>query len=281
MKKIFSVGLVAAIIAMTACGADTPAATNDFNYKVGTASYTHTNDSYGYTEGRNGRGAVSTTLVAAVFDNNGQIVRISIDEVETNVGFDNAGQLTDFTPGEVKSKKELGDAYGMKAASGIGKEWYEQIESLEKWLEGKKANTVVGGAAADLGRMIGDNSDMGYVNQQGTYIPGSVSDITRGADNSITSNGTQSSGGSSSSSDSGNNSSGTSSGSASGSSSGGMMGDALSGANSMIDNMTDGGENLSGTTANTGWMDEDLRASVTIDTTYIQRAIEKAYRNAK
>ncbi len=282
MKKIFSAGLVAAIIALTACGADTPAATNDFNYKVGTASYTHTNDSYGYTEGRNGRGAVSTTLVAAVFDNNGQIVRISIDEVETDVGFDNAGQLADFTPGEVKSKKELGDAYGMKAASSIGKEWYEQIESLEKWLEGKKANTIVGGAAADLGRMMGDNSDMGYINQQGTYIPGSASDITRGADNSITSNGTQSSGGSSSGSASdSNNSSGTSSGSASGSSSGGMMGDAMSGANSMIDNMTDGGENLSGTTVNTGWMDEDLRASVTIDTTYIQKAIEKAYRNAK
>lgn len=274
MKKIFSVGLAAVIIALTACGADKPAVTNDFNYKVGTASYTHTNDSYGYTEGRNGRGAVSTTLVAAVFDNNGQIVRISIDEVETNVGFDNAGQLADFTPGEVKSKKELGDAYGMKAASGIGKEWYEQIESLEKWLEGKKANTIVGGATAELGRMIGDNSDMGYVNQQGTYIPGSVSDITRGADNSISSDSTPSSGGSSSGSASGNNNS-------SGASSGGMIGDAMSGANSMIDNMTDGGENLSGTTAGTGWMDEDLKASVTIDTTYIQKAIEKAYRNAK
>lgn len=274
MKKIFSAGLAAVIIALTACGADKPAVTNDFNYKVGTASYTHTNDSYGYTEGRNGRGAVSTTLVAAVFDNNGQIVRISIDEVETNVGFDNAGQLADFTPGEVKSKKELGDAYGMKAASGIGKEWYEQIESLEKWLEGKKANTIVGGATAELGRMIGDNSDMGYVNQQGTYIPGSVSDITRGADNSISSDSTPSSGGSSSGSASGNNNS-------SGASSGGMIGDAMSGANSMIDNMTDGGENLSGTTAGTGWMDEDLKASVTIDTTYIQKSIEKAYRNAK
>ena len=232
--------------------------TNDFNYKVGTASYTHTNDSYGYTDGRNGRGAVSTTLVAAVFDNNGQIVRISIDEVETNVGFDNMGQLADFTPGEVKSKKELGDAYGMKAASGIGKEWYQQIESLEKWLEGKKVNTIIGGAAAKLGEMVGDNSDMGYTDQYGSYTPGSNSNMTRADNSDMTAN---------------SNSMTTSDNS--------PMGDVMSGVNSMIDGMTDGGENMSGTTANTGWMDEDLKASVTIDTTYIQKAIEKAYRNAK
>ena len=58
MKKIISALLLAVIMATTACGSKTPAATNNFNYKVGTASYTHTNDSYGYTDGRNGRGAV-------------------------------------------------------------------------------------------------------------------------------------------------------------------------------------------------------------------------------
>lgn len=267
MKKIFLACLAAVAITMTACGTNTPTATDNFNYKVGTASYTHTNDSYGYADGKNGRGAVSTTLVAAVFDDNGQIVRISIDEVESNIGFDNTGRLTDFTPGEVKSKKELGDAYGMKAASSIGKEWYQQIESLEKWLEGRKVNTIIGGAAAKFGDMLADNSDMGYTDQYGTYTPGSASEITRGATSS-TDNGVAS----------GNTASGSMK---NDSSSGGMIGDIASGANSIIDDMTDGGENHSGTTANTGWMDEDLKASVTIDTTYIQKAIEKAYRNAK
>lgn len=264
MKKIISALLLAVIMATTACGSKTPAATNNFNYKVGTASYTHTNDSYGYTDGRNGRGAVSTTLVAAVFDNNGQIVRISIDEVESNIGFDQTGQLADFTPGEVKSKKELGDAYGMKAASSIGKEWYQQIESLEKWLEGKKVNTIIGGAAAKLGRMLGDNSDMGYTDQYGSYNPGTVGDMTRGATNSAVSMA---------------NSGMTSGSSAMNPSSGNIVGDVISGANSVINDMADGGENYTGTTA--GWMDQDLKASVTIDTKYIEMAIEKAYRNAK
>ncbi|MBR6610524.1 MAG: hypothetical protein IKK99_09960 [Oscillospiraceae bacterium] len=267
MKKIFSALLLAVIMATTACGSKTPAATGNFNYKVGTASYTHTNDSYGYTEGKNGRGAVSTTLVAAVFDENGQIVRISIDEVESNIGFDNTGRLADFTPGEVKSKKELGDAYGMKAASSIGKEWYQQIESLEKWLEGRKVNTIIGGAAAKLGDMLADNSDMGYTDQYGTYTPGSASEITRGSTNSANSDGAS---GNTANSSMKNDSS-----------SGGMMGDIASGANSIINDMADGGENYTGSTADTSWMDEDLKASVTIDTTYIQKAIEKAYRNAK
>lgn len=248
MKKISAAMLAAAFLAFTACGGNTPAANSNFDYKVGTASYTHTNNSYGYTEGKNGRGAVSTTLVAAVFDKDGNIVRISIDEVESNIGIDGTGQLADFTAGEVKSKKELGDAYGMKAASSIGKEWYQQVESLEKWLEGKDVNAIVGGAAAKMGSMLADNSVDPY-NSGGTGLPRTG--------------------------DTGNSASMTDN-------SGGMMNDVIDGANSIINDMTDGGENYTGSTAtDTSWMDEDLKASVTIDTTYIHKTIEKAYRNAK
>lgn len=261
MKKLISAVLLTVILTSTACGAKTPSATNDFNYKVGTASYTHTNNSYGYTEGKNGRSAVSTTLVAAVFDNNGQIVRISIDEVESNIGFDNAGQLADFAPGEVKSKKELGDAYGMKAASSIGKEWYQQIESLEKWLEGKKVNTIIGGATAKLGRMISGNSDMSYTDQYGTYTPGTAGDMTKGTTNSAGSMAESNPAG-------GNNSTN-------------IINDITSGANSMIDDMTDGDGTVGDNITAGSWMDEDLKASVTINTAYIEKAIEKAYQNAK
>ena len=48
---------------------------------------------------------VTVTLMAAMAEG------LSIDEVESNIGFDQSGQLADFTPGEVKSKKELGEAY--------------------------------------------------------------------------------------------------------------------------------------------------------------------------
>ena len=241
MKKIIvSITLVLALIA-TACGSKSPATTNSFNYKVGTASYTHTNDSYGYTEGRNGRGAVSTTLVAAVFDNNGKIVRISIDEVESRIGIDGTGQLADFTAGEVKSKKELGDAYGMKTYSSIGKEWYQQVESLEKWLEGKSVNTVIGGVTAKMFTM--DNSyDMNYSSDGMTYT-----------NSATTKKGTTSQG---------------------------VVENAMDGVNSAINDMTDGVTNGTGTTAGS-WMDADIKASVTINTAYMEKAIEKAWKNAK
>lgn len=257
MKKTLIPAVVIAAAVLTACGGNTPAATKNFDYKVGTASYTHTNDSYGYTEGKNGRAAISTTLVAAVFDNDGKIVKISIDEVESKIGFDSSGQLADFTAGEVKSKKELGDAYGMKAASSIGKEWYQQIESLEKWLEGKQINTVIGGATGKMLYGMADNSYMGDPESDTRTIPRSTSDITKSHNSSSVS---------------------------AGSIAGGVMSnvnstihDMADGVNSIANNITDGMDNMTGNS----WMGEDLKASVTIDTTYIHKAIEKAYKNAK
>ena len=246
MKKIiFSITMVLALVA-TACGSKAPTTTvkDNFNYKVGTASYTHTNDSYGYTEGKNGRGAVSTTLVAAVFDANGKIVRVSIDEVESKIGIDGTGQLADFTAGEVRSKKELGDSYGMKAYSGIGKEWYQQVESLEKWLEGKTVTTVFGGVNAKMFTM--DNSyATGYAGSDGmTY-----------SNSATTKNGSNSSSG--------------------------VIGQAMEGINSAINDMTDGTDYKTSSSTADSWMDADLKASVTINTAYMQKAIEKAWKNAK
>ena len=243
MKKVIVSILLVLTLTATACGSKTPTATNNFNYKVGTASYTHTNDSYGYTEGKNGRGAVSTTVVAAVFDTNGKIVRVSIDEVETTMGIDATGQLTNFTAGEVKSKKELGDSYGMKAYSSIGKEWYQQVESLEKWLEGKTVNSVMGNNNAKMYTM--DNSySTGYTTSNGM----NYSNYSNGA---TTKNNASSS----------------------------MGGSVMDDINSTIDDLTDGVVN-SGSMAST-WTDADLKASVTINTAYMQKAIEKAWQNAK
>ena len=243
MKKVIVSILLVIALTTTACGSKTPVTTNNFNYKVGTASYTHTNDSYGYTEGKNGRGAVSTTLVAAVFDTNGKIVRVSIDEVETTMGIDATGQLTNFTAGEVKSKKELGDSYGMKAYSSIGKEWYQQVESLEKWLEGKTVNSVMGNNNAKMYTM--DNSySTGYTTSDGM----NYSNYSNGA---TTKNSASSS----------------------------MAGNVMDDINSTIGDLTDGIVN-SGSMAST-WTDADLKASVTINTAYMQKAIEKAWQNAK
>ncbi len=73
----------------------------------------------------------------------GKIVGVKIDSTQSKVNFDAKGQLTTDVNAEVKTRVELGDAYGMKKASGIGKEWYEQIAALEDWMVGKTIDEVM------------------------------------------------------------------------------------------------------------------------------------------
>lgn len=251
MKKIFAL-MMAVITAfgMTACGSSNSGTTNsNFNYKVGVASLTHTNNTYGYTEGKNGRGAVTTTNVAAVFDQNGKIVKISIDETETNIGFDGAGQLVGYKPGEVKSKKELKDSYGMKGASGIGKEWYQQVDSLENWLVGKDVNALIGNMTGKPNNSNSNTTTSNSVNSnnaRGTTL--GTNSATTNSNYSTIQNG--------------------------GNAGTGLAGDVMQGAENLIDD-------LFGGNYSTNWMGEDLKASVTIDTSYIRYTIQKAYKNAK
>ena len=44
-----------------------------------------------------------------------------------------------MTAGDVSTKRDMGDAYGMKAASGIKKEWYEQAAAFDAYAVGKTA----------------------------------------------------------------------------------------------------------------------------------------------
>lgn len=59
------------------------------------------------------------------------------------------GEITADMSADVLSKQELGDAYGMKPASGIGKEWFEQADALAAYCVGKTYDEVVAGLAMD------------------------------------------------------------------------------------------------------------------------------------
>ena len=83
------------------------------------------------------------TAAAVGFDADGTIVSVSIDVAQTRVAFDEDMQVTSDKDALVPSKKELGDDYGMAAASGIDKEWYEQIEALEEWMIGQNIDDVL------------------------------------------------------------------------------------------------------------------------------------------
>ncbi|HHY75453.1 MAG TPA: hypothetical protein GX500_01570 [Firmicutes bacterium] len=85
---------------------------------------------------------VNTTIAATLFDKDGKVLRTVIDTCQTKVTFDKDGKVTSDKTAELKSKVELGDGYGMKRASSIGKEWFEQIAELEKWMAGKTVSEI-------------------------------------------------------------------------------------------------------------------------------------------
>jgi len=85
---------------------------------------------------------VDTVLTVSAFDKDGKVVRTIIDTAQTKVSFDANGKITTDKAGEFKTKIELGDEYGMIAASSIGKNWYQQIAELEKWMAGKKVDEI-------------------------------------------------------------------------------------------------------------------------------------------
>ncbi len=183
MKKIFVLfSALSLVLMLVACGEDTTTMENDYSYKLGMSAYTHTDGSRGYAEDKNGRARFSTTYVSAVFDDDGTIMDVKIDEVESNVDFDASGALVGYMGGNVQSKKELGDAYGMKAYSGIGKEWYEQIEYLENWLKGKKisdlkkADSRPDSSSAMSGSMSMPATDSGGIVSDATSAINSVAD---------------------------------------------------------------------------------------------------------
>ena len=84
---------------------------------------------------------VDTTMAATTFDKDGNVAGAIIDVAQSRVPYDAEGKA-DKTA-NVLTKKELKEDYGMKEKSGIGKEWYEQVEAFEKWMTGKPFGDVV------------------------------------------------------------------------------------------------------------------------------------------
>ncbi len=85
---------------------------------------------------------VDSVIASATFDENGRVVDVMIDTAQVRVEFDEDLQVATDPTGEFRSKKELGDDYGMRVASDIEKEWDEQIAALEEWMAGKTVDEI-------------------------------------------------------------------------------------------------------------------------------------------
>lgn len=138
MKKLFLLILVVLLVVglMAGCGKAKPE-----KVKTGLAVITGVGKSTN-AGAEPGQAQIDSTVVAVTVDSKGKIVKCVIDAVQSRIRFDASGKILTPLTTKFPTKNELGEAYGMKRASGIGKEWNEQAAALAKYVEGKTVNEV-------------------------------------------------------------------------------------------------------------------------------------------
>ena len=97
-----------------------------------------------------GNATTDVSLIAVTVTEEGVIESCAIDAIQGKVAFDAEGQIVTEL-GEVLSKNELGENYGMKAFSPIGKEWNEQAAAIAAYAEGKTVAELKNGAIDENG----------------------------------------------------------------------------------------------------------------------------------
>lgn len=113
--------------------------------KLGLASKTVMNRSTDLADAngvKSGTTLSDTMMCAVTVDSAGKVVNIRFDDVQAPIAFDATGKITTDKSTLFKTKRELGNDYGMKKASGIGKEWFEEVDAIEKWMTGKTADQI-------------------------------------------------------------------------------------------------------------------------------------------
>lgn len=107
---------------------------------------------------KDGLAEVDTMFAAVLVDGSGKITDCKIDSVQTKVDFSKEGKVLTDLATEVKTKNQLGEEYGMRKASAIGKEWNEQADGFAKYVIGKTADEVKGIAVSSDG--LADDADL-------------------------------------------------------------------------------------------------------------------------
>ncbi len=116
---------------------------------------------------------------ATTFGKDGKITSCYMDASQTNVGISVEGKITTDLASTFKTKLELGPEYGMKGASGIGKEWNEQADAFAKYVTGKTADEVKGMALNEEGAPTGAD----IVSSVTIHVTDMISVVTKAAAN--------------------------------------------------------------------------------------------------
>ena len=143
MKRIFSLILITALLVLTLSGCAS-FYKNDYALMIGVAT-------------SQSGAKVTHTVAAIVIDKDYKIVSCRIDALEIGADIDESGKITTLptskTTGEVKSKVELGDEYGMLTNSpyygSMLAEWDDQVKAFEEYVIGKTKDEIKGIAGTD------------------------------------------------------------------------------------------------------------------------------------
>lgn len=169
MKKIIALVLAAVFAATLFTGCKSGTENNEKSVKTGLAVITSIAKSTSAGE-TDGYAQADSVIVAVTVDANGKIVKCVIDTAQSKVDFDSSGQLITPMNTVFQTKNELGDNYGMKKASSIGKEWYEQAAALAKYVEGKNVAEVKNIAVDDSMHATGSDLKASITVSIGGYI---------------------------------------------------------------------------------------------------------------
>ncbi len=148
MKKLLVVFLAITIVlsalTLTSCGDEKLKFGVGMDNTVGTVK-----NADGDTDGS---AEVISNIAAVLVDSNGKIVKCVIDTADNTVNYTSDGKAV--AKSEFKTKYELGFDYNMVKYSEATKEWFEQVDALNKLVEGKtitevKALVAEGGKGTD------------------------------------------------------------------------------------------------------------------------------------
>jgi hypothetical protein len=89
-----------------------------------------------------GAAQVNTTVCSLVLDAEGKIKSVTWDVQQTKIQFSAEGKPVNL-PEQLLTKLEKGEAYGMRKASAIGKEWFEQIAAFAEYAVGKTVEELL------------------------------------------------------------------------------------------------------------------------------------------
>ncbi len=173
MRKKLMVGLslLMTVAMLTGCGSkpaetatteepktETPAvAETAGEAKTGLGIITTIDKSKNAEADKNGQVQTYSMIAAVIVDADGKLAKIAVDGMQTKIDFDAEGKIVTDLATVFESKVALGEAYGMKKNSGIGKEWSEQIAAFIEYAEGKTIDELKGIALNEEGRPTGDD----------------------------------------------------------------------------------------------------------------------------